>query len=203
MDLSRLPANFKVVRTDRELEMSMVDEALRQWGAQLVILPDGTPAEVLTRELADADVLLMCYAKITRPMLQGATRLKAIVKYGVGIDAIDIDTARERGIPVVNVPAYAEETVAEGALSLLMGLFKRFKPKTWPARPWGWWAVAALVAAWLAWRGPFACGCWLMTRMCRSPTGPQAFSAATVWRRCCRSATPCPCIACSTRKPAL
>ena len=94
MDLSRLPASFKVVRTDRELEMSMVDEALRQWGAQLVILPDGTPADVLTRELADADVLLMCYAKITRPMLQGATRLKAIVKYGVGIDAIDIDTAR-------------------------------------------------------------------------------------------------------------
>ena len=138
MDLSRLPASFKVVRTDRELEMSMVDEALRQWGAQLVILPDGTPADVLTRELADADVLLMCYAKITRSMLQGATRLKAIVKYGVGIDAIDIDAARERGIAVVNVPAYAEETVAEGAFSLLMGLFKRFKPLQHAMQTQGW-----------------------------------------------------------------
>lgn len=140
MDLSRLPASFKVVRTDRELEMQAVDEALRQWGAHLVLLPDGTPAEVLARELADADVLLMCYAKITRPMLQGATRLKAIVKYGVGIDAIDIDAARERGIAVVNVPAYAEETVAEGAFSLLMGLFKRFKPlqHTMQTQGWAW-----------------------------------------------------------------
>lgn len=138
MDLSRLPASFKVVRTDRELEMQAVDEALRRWGARLVLLPDGTPAEVLARELADADVLLMCYAKITRPMLQGAARLKAIVKYGVGIDAIDIDATRERGIAVVNVPAYAEETVAEGAFSLLMGLFKRFKPLQHAMQTQGW-----------------------------------------------------------------
>lgn len=140
MDLSRLPTTFKVVRTDRELEMQAVDEALRQWGAELVLLPDGTPQDVVARELADADLLLMCYAKITRPMIMGATRLKAIVKYGVGIDAIDLDSARERGIPVVNVPAYAEETVAEGAFALLMGLFKRFKPlqHTMQTQGWAW-----------------------------------------------------------------
>ena len=140
MDLSRLPTSFKVVRTDRELEMHAVDDALRQWGGQLVLLPDGTPPDVLAREMVDADLLLMCYAKITRPMLMGATRLKAIVKYGVGIDAIDLLTARERGIAVVNVPAYAEETVAEGAFALLMGLFKRFKPlqHTMQTQGWAW-----------------------------------------------------------------
>ena len=95
---------FKVVRTDRELEMQRVDAALRDAGANLVLLPDGTPAEVLRRETADADLLLMCYARIDRGVIEGATRLKAIVKYGVGIDAIDIDAARDRGIPVVNVP---------------------------------------------------------------------------------------------------
>jgi D-3-phosphoglycerate dehydrogenase len=123
-----MPASFKVVRTDRELEMLRVDAALRERGGSLVVLPDGTPEAVLAREVADADLLLMCYAPITRAVIDGATRLKAIVKYGVGIDAIDIDAARARGIPVVNVPAYAEETVAEGAFSLLMALFKRFKP---------------------------------------------------------------------------
>jgi D-3-phosphoglycerate dehydrogenase len=97
-------------------------------GGALVVLPDGTPEAVLQREVADADLLLMCYAPISKAVIDGATRLKAIVKYGVGIDAIDIDAARARGIPVVNVPAYAEETVAEGAFSLLMALFKRFKP---------------------------------------------------------------------------
>ena len=116
-----MPAAFKVVRTDRELEMTRVDQALRDLGGTLVVLPDGTPEAELAREVADADLLLMCYAPITARVIDGATRLKAIVKYGVGIDAIDIDAARARGIPVVNVPAYAEETVAEGAFALADG----------------------------------------------------------------------------------
>jgi D-3-phosphoglycerate dehydrogenase len=54
--------------------------------------------------------------------------LKGIVKYGVGIDAIDIEAAKARGIPVVNVPEYAEETVAEGAVTLMLALAKKVKP---------------------------------------------------------------------------
>ena len=126
--MTGLPDRFKVVRTDRELEMRQLDVRLRELGAELVLLPDATPESVLAREVADADLLLMCYARITRRVIEGATRLKAIVKYGVGIDAIDIEAARARRIPVVNVPAYAEETVAEGAFALLMALAKRIKP---------------------------------------------------------------------------
>ena len=138
-------AGFKVVRTDRELEMHTLDAQLRHWGATLVVLPDSTPEEALAREVADADLLLMCYAGITARVIAAAPRLRAIVKYGVGIDAIDLDAARARGIPVVNVPAYAEETVAEGAFALMMALFKRFKPIqaamqregwVWPQPPW-------------------------------------------------------------------
>jgi D-3-phosphoglycerate dehydrogenase len=138
--MTELPRHFKVVRTDRELEMQRVDRVLQDTGAQLVVLPDGTPEAELARQVADADLLLMCYARIGAPVIRGATRLKAIIKYGVGIDAIDIDTARERGIPVVNVPAYAEETVAEGAFALLMALFKRFKPihQTMQTDGWAW-----------------------------------------------------------------
>ncbi|MEN9628479.1 MAG: hypothetical protein RJA10_1706 [Pseudomonadota bacterium] len=133
-----MPERFKVVRTDRELEMPRTDAELARWGGTVVVLPDGTPESDLVREVADADLLLMCYARITRRVIEGAPRLKAIVKYGVGIDAIDIDAARERGIPVVNVPAYAEETVAEGAFSLLMALFKRFKPVQAAMQHQGW-----------------------------------------------------------------
>ena len=136
--MADLPQHFKVVRTDRELQMPRTDRALQQAGGRLVLLPDGTPEEVLAREVADADLLLMCYARIGAPVIAAATRLKAIVKYGVGIDAIDIDAARARGIPVVNVPTYAEETVAEGAFALLMALFKRFKPMQQAMQAEGW-----------------------------------------------------------------
>jgi D-3-phosphoglycerate dehydrogenase len=135
-----LPASFKAVRTDRELQMPRVDRALRDWGGRVVVLPDGTPEDVLAREVADADLLLMCYAPVTRRVIEAAPRLKAIVKYGVGIDAIDIAAARERGVPVVNVPAYAEETVAEGAFMLLLALARRVKPllRTMAADGWAW-----------------------------------------------------------------
>jgi D-3-phosphoglycerate dehydrogenase len=138
-------ARFKVVRTDRELEMGRVDAALRAAGGDVVLLPDGAGEDLIAREVADADLLLMCYARISRRVITGAPRLRAIIKYGVGIDAIDLEAARECGIPVVNVPAYAEETVAEGAFALLMGLFKRFKPIQhamdrdgwiWPEQRW-------------------------------------------------------------------
>ncbi len=119
---------FKVVRTDRELEMRRVDDALRAVGGEVVLLPDGTPEAVLARELADAELLLMCYARIGEPVLAAAGRLRAIVKYGVGVDAIDFAAAGRRHIPVVDVPGYAEHTVAEGAFALLMALFKRHKP---------------------------------------------------------------------------
>lgn len=123
-----MTARWTIVRTDRELEMGRVDEHLRRLGAGVRLLPDGTPEDELVRAVADADLLLMCYARITRRVIEAAPKLRAIVKYGVGIDAIDLDAARACGVPVVNVPAYAEETVAEGAFALLMALAKRMKP---------------------------------------------------------------------------
>jgi D-3-phosphoglycerate dehydrogenase len=131
---------WTIVRTDRELEMGRVDRHLRAMGAEVLLLPDGTPEDELVRAAADADLLLMCYARITRRVIEAAPKLRAIVKYGVGIDAIDIDAARERGVPVVNVPGYAEETVAEGAFALLLALARRFKPiqHAMDTQGWAW-----------------------------------------------------------------
>ena len=138
---------MKVVRTDAELEVTRVDRALRDLGATLVLLPETASEDDLARELRDADLLLMCYARIPARIIDGATRLKGIVKYGVGIDAIDIEAAKRRRIPVVNIPEYAEETVAEGALALMLALAKKFKPlqREMETRGWAW-----PTARWLA-----------------------------------------------------
>lgn len=136
---------MKAVRTDRELECPAIDAGLRARGVELVTLPDGISEEALAREVADADLLLMCYTPITARVIAAAERLKGIVKYGVGIDAIDIPAAMARGIPVVNVPEYAEETVAEGAFALMIALARRMpeigramqsEGWIWPAGRW-------------------------------------------------------------------
>src|SRR4051812_11364057 len=115
----------KAVRTDRELECQRVDAGLRAKNVDLTVLPDGVSEDVLIEAVREADLLLMCYQPVSARVIDAAPKLKGIVKYGVGIDAIDIDAARKRKIPVVNIPEYAEATVAEGAFALMIALAKK------------------------------------------------------------------------------
>ena len=140
-----MSSRCKAVRTDAELECPHLDAGLRARGIELVLLPDGVAEADLAREVGDADILLMCYTPVTARVIDTAQRLKGIVKYGVGIDAIDIEAARARRIPVVNVPEYAERTVAEGAFTLLLALARKLAPMhaamrrdgwLWPSAPW-------------------------------------------------------------------
>lgn len=116
---------MKAVRTDQELECPGVDAGLRARGVELTTLADGVSEDDLCAAVAEADLLLMCYTPITRRVIEAAPRLRGIVKYGVGIDAIDIPAAIARGVPVANVPEYAEQTVAEGAFAMMIALAKR------------------------------------------------------------------------------
>ena len=116
---------MKIVRTDAELVLPTLDDRLRQSGHDLVLLPDGVSEDVLCAELSDADILMMCYTPITRRVIEVAPKLRGIIKYGVGIDAIDIAAARDHGVTVVNTPEYAERTVAEGAFLLLLALRRK------------------------------------------------------------------------------
>jgi len=136
---------IKIVRTDLELECPHLDQALRATGAKLVLLPDDVTEADLMAETRDADLILMCYTPITAKVIENTTQLKGIVKYGVGIDAIDIDAARAHKIPVVNIPEYAESTVAEGAFALMIALAKKLVPIhnamqtdgwAWPTERW-------------------------------------------------------------------
>jgi D-3-phosphoglycerate dehydrogenase len=136
---------LKAIRTDRELECPRIDAGLRERGLTLVTLPEGIAEGELTAEIADAELLLMCYTPVTARVIQAAQRLRGIIKYGVGIDAIDLEAARHSRIPVVNIPEYAEETVAEGAFALMMALSRKLGPLhgemkaagwAWPAPQW-------------------------------------------------------------------
>ncbi len=131
---------IKIVRTDCELECPHVDRVLRERNYDLVLLPDNVNEDQLVEETRDADLILMCYTAITDRVINNAQRLKGIVKYGVGIDAINIEAAKTRNIPVVNIPEYAEETVAEGAFALMIALAKKLIPinKTMQSDGWAW-----------------------------------------------------------------
>ena len=55
----------------------------------------------------DADAILVTYAKLTREILTQLTKCRAIGRFGLGVDNIDLPAAKEKGILVNYVPDYA------------------------------------------------------------------------------------------------
>jgi D-3-phosphoglycerate dehydrogenase len=73
----------------------------------------------------EADGLLIQYGTVSRRVIEGLPRLRFLVRYGVGVDGIDVAAATERGIPVVNVPDYGTDEVASHAVALLLALARK------------------------------------------------------------------------------
>lgn len=68
--------------------------------------------------------LLVQYAPITREVLTALPQVRGLVRYGVGMDNVDVDAARELGVVALNVPDYGREEVANHAMALLLPLLR-------------------------------------------------------------------------------
>lgn len=79
-------------------------------------------SDVSTQYDANAEVLMVWRQNVTREYLTQFTHLKAIIRYGVGYDRVDLEAAAERGIYVCNVPDYCTDEVADTALSMILNL---------------------------------------------------------------------------------
>jgi D-3-phosphoglycerate dehydrogenase len=73
----------------------------------------------------DADAILVTYAKLTRDILTQLTRCKAIGRFGLGVDNIDLVAAKEKGIAVNYVPDYCIREVSDHAMALLLSLIRK------------------------------------------------------------------------------
>jgi len=88
-------------------------------------LAKSTDEDDLVVEADDVDLIMVVYAKITRRIIDSARKLKGIVRYGIGVDNIDINVATERKIPVANVPDYCIGNVADHAFAHLLALSRK------------------------------------------------------------------------------
>lgn len=88
-------------------------------GVELVIA-QSRDREELIANCAGADGIVVQYAQITADVMDALPTVRAIGRYGVGYDSIDIDAATQRGIPVCNVPDYGTEAVSDHAIALAL-----------------------------------------------------------------------------------
>ncbi|HLL24561.1 MAG TPA: NAD(P)-dependent oxidoreductase [Kofleriaceae bacterium] len=105
-------------------------------------VPDATVAVwdrrvPLVDVVRDVDVLLPSNAPITRAVIEAAPKLQLIQQPAAGVEGIDHDAARERGIPICNAPGTNHVAVAELALYLLLALARRIPHAAFAARKIG------------------------------------------------------------------
>jgi len=75
--------------------------------------------------IEDAEIVLAGWAAITEPMLERARRLRMIQKWGIGVDRIDVEAARRRGIPLSITAGSNAGPVAELAIALMLAVYRR------------------------------------------------------------------------------
>jgi D-3-phosphoglycerate dehydrogenase len=73
----------------------------------------------------DADAILVTYARLTGDLLRQLQRCKAIGRFGLGVDNIDLAAAKEKGIAVNYVPDYCIHEVSDHAMALLLALIRK------------------------------------------------------------------------------
>jgi phosphoglycerate dehydrogenase-like enzyme len=74
---------------------------------------------------ARAEIILAGWAAVTAPMLAQAKKLRMIEKWGIGVDRIDVDTVRRMGIPLAITAGSNAGPVAELAVALMLGVYRR------------------------------------------------------------------------------
>lgn len=113
---------MKIVITDLDQDRITEEQAVADAaGAELVLAQARTEDEVI-EAAQGADALLVQYAPITRRVLEALPSVRAIGRYGVGVDTLDLVAATELGVAVSNVPDYGTEDVSDHAVALAVSL---------------------------------------------------------------------------------
>jgi len=117
----------KVVLVDRGADRAVMQEEaeeLAKVGAKLIGVASSSEEETI-EGAKDADVILTAAAQISRRVMEALPLLKAVVRYGIGYDTIDVDAATDNGVLVVNIPDFCWEEVSNHTIALLLTCAKK------------------------------------------------------------------------------
>jgi D-3-phosphoglycerate dehydrogenase / 2-oxoglutarate reductase len=126
----------------RYADLSIEEEILGPLDVTLVLGDGGSASEILA-VAGDAEVVLCGSRPRFDAGVLAGLGCRGIVRYGIGVDTIDLEAAREHGIAVARVSDYGTEAVAFHAVATAMALFRRL-PEADAALRGGAWGVAGL-----------------------------------------------------------
>jgi D-3-phosphoglycerate dehydrogenase len=98
--------------------------ALARVDADIRMAKSGSVDDILA-VARDADAILVTYAKLPPELIGQLTRCKAIGRFGLGVDNIDLPAAKAKNIVVTYVPDYCLQEVSDHAMALLLALARK------------------------------------------------------------------------------
>ena len=88
-----------------------------------------TEAELISL-VAEADAVITQFAKINAQVISAMKNAKVIVRYGIGVDNVDLAAAQSRNIPVCNIPDYCINEVADHTLAFILATTRQVIPNS-------------------------------------------------------------------------
>ena len=135
---------MKIVITDYTFpDLSLEQAIIEKAGHTLTAQQCKTEAELIAL-VSGADAVITQFAKINASVIASMSKARVIVRYGIGVDNVDLEAARAMGIPVSNIPDYCIDEVADHTLAYILGLTRQVVTHTTDLRA-GQWRLAVPV----------------------------------------------------------
>lgn len=129
---------FTVVVTDYTFPTLDIEEKiLAPVGASLIAEQCKTP-ERLIPLVKNADAVITQFAPVNADVIAAMNQVRVIARYGIGVDNVDLESARSRGIPVCNVPDYCIDEVADHTLAFILASTRQVIPNCLRVRAGSW-----------------------------------------------------------------
>ena len=113
---------FRALYTDYPWADTSVEQSiLSEVDCQIIDSPDNR-VETLANLAPGVDVIITCWAPVTKQVIDAADQCRHISRTGIGLDNIDVEHATSKGILVTNVPDYCIQEVAEHTLAMIFAL---------------------------------------------------------------------------------
>jgi D-3-phosphoglycerate dehydrogenase len=115
-----MKTDAKVVVTDYAFpDLSIEQRILASEACQVIGRQCKTEADLIDL-CKDADAVITQFARVTAGVIGAMARARVIVRYGIGVDNVDLDAARAKHIPVCNIPDYCMDEVADQTLAFIL-----------------------------------------------------------------------------------
>lgn len=126
MSVVAQPLPHRVVALDDGYaEYDQETRLLREAQAGFEVRPCRNSEEAAMQAVRGADVVLVRESRVSRRVIEAMDRCKAVIRYGIGVDNIDMAAAAERRIAVGNVPDYGTDEVSTQTVALALAVVRQ------------------------------------------------------------------------------